>query len=128
MPSSPLVRPGAACLILTALLVPPAAGAEAGKLLPGDTDVVVTLNVRRFLDDHRHTEVVQHLLEPWRLAQRGDEKRLRAYYHDHDVRNADGITEEQFLDRTRAFRAFRDALGADPLEDIDRVTCAWKVG
>jgi acetyl esterase/lipase len=128
MPSSPLVRPVAAYLFLIALVVPPAAGAEAGKLLPGDTDVVVTLNVRRFLDDHRHTEVVQHFLEPWRLAQRGDEKRLRAYYRDHDVRNTDGITEEQFLDRVRAFRSFSDALGADPLEDIDRATFAWKAG
>jgi acetyl esterase/lipase len=128
MLSSRLVRPGAACLLLTALVVPPAAGAEAGKLLPGDTDVVVTLNVRRFLDDHRHTEVVLSFLEPWRLAQGGDERRLRAYYRDHDVRNTDGITEEQFLDRARAFQSFSDALGADPLEDIDRVTFAWKAG
>ncbi|HZY83470.1 MAG TPA: alpha/beta hydrolase [Gemmataceae bacterium] len=127
MPPSPLLRSGAACL-LAALAVPPVAAAEAGKLLPGDTDVVVTLNVRRFLDDHRDTEAVRHYLEQWRLAQRGDEKRLRAYYRERDVRNIEGLTEEQFLERARAFRDFSDALGVDLLQDVDRVTFGFKVG
>jgi acetyl esterase/lipase len=128
MSSSSLLRSGAACLLLAALAVPPARGAEAGRLLPGDTDVVVTLNVRRFLDDHRDTEFVQHYLHPWRLAQRGDEKALRAYYRAHDVRNTDGLTEEQFLERARAFRSFSESLGVDLLQDVDRVTFGFKVG
>jgi acetyl esterase/lipase len=124
---STLLRAGAACL-LAALAAPPASAAEAGKLLPGDTDVVVTLNVRRFLDDHRGTEAVRHYLEQWRLAQRGDEKRLRAYYRERDVRNIEGLTEEQFLERARAFRDFSDTLGLDLLQDVDRVTFGFKVG
>ena len=125
---SPLLRAWAACLLLAALVVPPVAGAEAGKLLPGDTDVVVTLNVRRFLDAHRDTEAVRHYLEQWRLAQRGDEKRLRAYYRKRDVRNIEGLTEEQFLERTRGFRRFSDDLGVDLLQDVDRVTFGFRVG
>jgi acetyl esterase/lipase len=127
VPFSPRLRAGAACL-LAALVVPPVPAAEAGKLLPGDTDVVVTLNVRRFLDDHRDTESVRHYLEQWRLAQRGDEKRLRAYYRERDVRNIEGLTEEEFLERARAFRDFSDSLGVDLLQDVDRVTFGFKVG
>jgi acetyl esterase/lipase len=127
VPFSPLLRAGAACL-LAALAVPPVPAAEAGKLLPGESDVVVTLNVRRLLDDHRDTEAVRHYLEQWRLAQRGDEKQLRAYYRERDVRDTEGLTAEQFLDRARAFRDFSDALGMDLLQDVDRVTFGFKVG
>jgi acetyl esterase/lipase len=124
---SPLLRAGAACL-LAALAVPPVSAAEAGKLLPGDTDVVVTLNVRRFLDDHRDTEAARHHLEQWRLAQRGGEKQLRAYHRERDVRNTEGLTEEQFLERARALREISDALGVDLLQDVDRVTFGFRVG
>jgi acetyl esterase/lipase len=128
MLSSLPLHSGTACLLLATLVVPPAHGMEAGKLLAPDTDVVVTLNVRCFLNDHRNTEMVRHYLEPWRLAQRGDEKQLRASYRERDVRNSDGLTEEQFLDRARAFRAFTDALGVDLLQDVERVTFGLEVG
>jgi acetyl esterase/lipase len=128
MTSSLSVRLAAACLLSTVLAVSPAPAAEGDTLLPGDTDVILTLNVRRILDDHEKTEDVRRYLEPWRLALRGDEKELKAYYRDRDVRNTEGITEEQFLNRARRFKEFNDALGMDVLRDVDRVTCGFKVG
>src|SRR5262249_19900229 len=112
---------------LAAFAVSPVHAAETGALLPADTDVILTVNIRRMLEDHKNTELVQSSLEPWRLALQGDEKRLKEYYRDHDVLNVEGISEEQFLARAKRFQAFNDALGIDVFKDVERVTIAGKV-
>jgi acetyl esterase/lipase len=55
----------------------PAAAATAAKVLPAQTDVVLTFNFRQFLEDHKQTDAVQGLLASWRRAIRADEKTLR---------------------------------------------------
>ncbi len=54
--------------LLTGFAVAPASAGEAGKLLPAETEMVLTLNVRQFLDDHQQTEVVQRVLKEARLG------------------------------------------------------------
>ena len=58
-------------LVLTALTAAPVAAAEAGKLLPAETELVVTLNVRQLLDDHKKSDLVRSYLEQWHLAASG---------------------------------------------------------
>jgi hypothetical protein len=68
----------------------PVSAADTGKLFPADTDVILTVNVRQFLADHRNTPAVRDPLALWRLL---------------------------------------GPKGApDPNQDIDRITCAFKVG
>jgi hypothetical protein len=62
----------------------------AVPFVPADTDVVLTFNLRKFLEDHKQTDAVQEFLEPMRQ------------------------------------KSVREALGLNPLEDIDRVTCAFQ--
>jgi acetyl esterase/lipase len=106
--------------------VSPASGAEIGKLLPAETDVILTLNVRQILDEHKDTELVRHYLAPWRLALKGDEEQLRKFYREHDLARTEGITEKEFLDRARVFKSINDALGMNLLQDVQRVTCGVK--
>jgi acetyl esterase/lipase len=44
----------------------PVSAADTGKLLPADTDVILTVNLHQFLADHRKTPVVRDSLELWR--------------------------------------------------------------
>jgi acetyl esterase/lipase len=85
---------GSAWLVLglvgVVLAAGPASALEAGKLLPADTDVILTCNVRQFLADHRQTPVVREHLERWHQA----------------------VTKNTL----------------DPTQDLDRITCAFKVG
>jgi arylformamidase len=99
-----------------------AAASEAANVLPGGTDLVLTLNVRQLLAEPRIRAAVGDLLEPWRLALRGDEQKLREYHQARDLLRNAGITEEDFLDRSRTFRSFSESLGLNLLEDVDRVT------
>ncbi len=54
-----------ALLVIALLTSRFAAATEAGKLLPADPDMIVTLNVRQFLDDHQKTPLVQKYLDQW---------------------------------------------------------------
>jgi acetyl esterase/lipase len=109
-------------LLLAASAASPVAASEADKLLSAETDAVLTVNVRQFLDDQRETAAVQQFLEPWRLAVRGDEAELRRYYQARNLRTVEGISVEEFL---ALARTFRDALGLDPFGDLDRITCGF---
>ncbi len=109
------------------LAAPPISAATAAWL-PGDSDVIVTVNIRQILKEHEGTTLVQRYLEPWRLAAERDESRLKTYYRTKDLRNTEGLTEEQFLDRVRHFRALNDWLGMDLLHDVERVSCGFKWG
>jgi acetyl esterase/lipase len=128
MPSPLRLWVRAAAFLLSTLAVSRAPAAEAGKLLPGDADVILTLNLRQILDDHKNTELVQRYLEPWRLALKADEAVLKKFYRDRDLLKTEGITEKDFLHRTGAFRSVNDNLGIDLLTDVRRITCAFKVG
>jgi len=117
-------------VLLMALAISPSAvlAAEAEKLLPAATDMILTLNLHRVLDDHKNTPFVQRHLEEWRLALRGDEKQLKEYYRDREVLKTEGITEAAFLQRARLLKTLGDTLGMDPLQDVDRITCGFKRG
>jgi acetyl esterase/lipase len=121
-------RPLASLLLLAVIAASQVSASEAGKLLSAETDMILTLNVRQILDDHKGTEIVQRFLEPWRLAVAGDEKRLSTYYQAHEVLKAAGITEQEFLKHASQFKSINDALGLDLLQDIDRITCGFKIG
>jgi acetyl esterase/lipase len=110
--------------LLLAIITSPVSASEAAKLLPAETDMIVTLNVRQLLEDHKKSEAVQHFLEPWRLAVKGDENALRQYYQTRDLGNKAGITEKDFLSQAQTLRSFSESLGLDPVEDIDRITGA----
>jgi acetyl esterase/lipase len=108
--------------------VAPVWAGEAGKLLPAETELVATLNLRQFLDDHRDTGLVQRYLEPFRLALRGDEKPLREFYRGQEWLKGEGINEQDFLKRAKLFKSVADALGVDVLQDIDRISWGLKRG
>src|SRR5438552_4044677 len=74
-----------------------AAATEAARLLPADADLIVTVNVRAILHDHRDTQFVQRHLDQWRLALKGDEKGLKKYYQAQEVRKFEGIGAQEFL-------------------------------
>lgn len=111
-------------LLWTMTAAAPVSASEALKLLPADADLVVTLNVKQLREDHKNTEFIREMLEPWRLALQGDEKKLRKYHKAHQLLEQAGISEKSFLDRARLVRSFSDSLGVNPLEDVDRVTFA----
>jgi acetyl esterase/lipase len=121
-----LARPGTLLLLVTAAMGSPARASEAGKLLPAETDAILTVNVRQFLDDHRKTEFVQRVLEPWRLALAGDEGQLKKYYRDRDLLKTEGVVEQDFLRRAATFKSACDALGLNPFQDVDRITCGFR--
>ena len=115
-------------LLALGVAVSPVSAWETAKWLPAEMDLILTFNVRQFLQDHKNTDAVQGLLEPWRLAVRGDEKELRQYYRTHDLLKSAGDDEQDFLHRARMLRSFSDGLGLNPLEDVDRVTCGFQKG
>jgi arylformamidase len=79
--------------VLAVALIADCNTADAGgaKWLPDQPDIVVTLNVRQFLLDHKQTDAVQDLVKQW-----------------------------------RSVKPLGDLLGVNPLEDIDRVTAAFR--
>jgi acetyl esterase/lipase len=68
MARSFLLRLRGSLLVATAIAVAPVAAAEAGKLLPDESDIVLTLNVRQMLADQKDSEFLQRHLRPCRLA------------------------------------------------------------
>lgn len=80
-------------LVFAIALVREPAAAYTAEWLPARADVVLTLNIRRFLDDHKHTDTIQGPLE-----------------------------------QVRRLKSVSDLLGLSPLEDIDRITCAFRRG
>ena len=74
MPSSRQLAYSVAFIVT--LFVSQVGATEAAKLLPADTKVVVTLNLRQILSDHGNTEFVQRYLDQWRLALKGDERQV----------------------------------------------------
>jgi acetyl esterase/lipase len=112
--------------MVVAFTVAPLGAAEAEKLLPDETEMLVTVNVRAFLEDQKNTTAVQRWVERWRLALQGDVKQLATYYHAEDLLKSEGLTERAFLDQAQKLKAFNDALGMDLLKDVDRITCAFK--
>jgi acetyl esterase/lipase len=107
---------------------PHAEATEAGKLLPADTKMVVTLNLRQILSDHRNTEFVQRYLDQWRLALKGDEQQLKNYFRRQELDKSEGISEQEFLARAKIIKKGCDVLGLDPLEDLDRITFGYSRG
>jgi acetyl esterase/lipase len=126
MPPSSRFAVVAPLLIIVMGAVSSASAADAVKLLPAETEMVLTINLRGFLNDHGNTEVVQRYLEQWRLAFKGDEKQLRKYYQAHELRQTEGVSEQEFLDRANRIKSIGDALGVNLLEDVDRLTCGFK--
>ncbi len=124
---SPSLRRRLGVALLFLVTPPSVTAAELGALLPGDAEIVVSLNVRRFLDDNRNTEVVQGWLEPWGLAVRADAHDLKAHYREKDLWKTIGITEEQYLRWASRLRGFNEALAMNVLKDIDRVTIGFKM-
>ena len=116
----------AALLVVTAASGPSAAS-EAANLLPAESDVLLTVNVRQILADHQKSEAVKRFLEPWRLALRGDDKQLRQYHRDHDLLRAAGIGEQDFLMRAKLVKLACDSIGLDPLQDVHRISSAFNL-
>jgi acetyl esterase/lipase len=114
--------------VFLASAVSPTRASEAGKLLPADTKVIVTLNLRRVLADHRDTGFVQGYLDQWRLALNGDQQQLKNYYRLQELHKSEGISEQDFLARAKIIKNVSDALGIDPLEDIDQITFGYQGG
>jgi acetyl esterase/lipase len=54
------------------MTIAPMSAAEPGKLLPPDTDMVLSLNLRQFLNDHKATESVQWFLDHLRGFMKDD--------------------------------------------------------
>jgi hypothetical protein len=78
--------------LLSGMAVSPAAATEAEKLLPADTKVIATINLRQLLTDLGNTKFVQAYLDQYRLALKGDEKNLRNYYRLQELQKYEGIT------------------------------------
>ena len=110
--------------IIAAMAVSPVAATEAGKLLPGDSKLILSLNLRQLLSDHKNTPFVQRYLDQWRLALKGDDEQLKNYYRLQELDKFEGISEQDFLIRARLIKNVCDALGMNPLEDIDQITFA----
>jgi hypothetical protein len=53
---------------VAALVVGPVSAAEPAKLLPGDSDLILTLRVRQLLKDHKDTPGIRDYLDPDRRA------------------------------------------------------------
>lgn len=102
----------------------PACGMEAGKLLPADGGLIVTLNLGRLLADHRDTPFVQRYLDQFRLARKGDLGQLKDYYRRENLRNFEGISEDDFLARAKMIQSISGAFDVNPLEDLDQITWA----
>jgi hypothetical protein len=115
-------------LALAAILTAPALGAESTELLPSDTAVVVSVNLRQILDEPwiQKSRSAQKFLDAFRLALQGDERRLKEFYARQEIRKAEVMTEEEFLKWARRFRTYYNARGIDPLKDIDRLTFAFQ--
>jgi acetyl esterase/lipase len=64
---------GAACVVAALLTVGPVSAQETGKLLPADTDIILTVNFRQFLKDHQNNEAFRHFLDPLRSAAKADD-------------------------------------------------------
>ena len=114
--------------VFLAVAVTSAEAAEAGDLLPADTKVIVTVNTRRILSDRRDTPPVQRYLDQWRLALKGDQKELKNYYRLQELQKSEGISEPDFLARAKIIKTVSDALGIDPVEDIDQITLGFNGG
>jgi acetyl esterase/lipase len=54
----------AACLFAAAFTAGPAPATDTEKLLPADTDLLLSLNVRQFLADHQNAEPIRRALDP----------------------------------------------------------------
>ncbi len=113
-------------VIWTGSVAGPTAAAEPGKLVPADADAVLTVNLRRFLNEHKETDCVRRALELYRLALKGDAKGLQGFYGRERWLKEQGITEQQFLDGARGFRSACDVLGIDVLQDVDQVLCGFR--
>src|SRR6202035_465678 len=105
--------------LIATIAVSHAWATDAGKLLPVDTKLVVTVNLRQILSDHKNTEVVQRYLDQWRLALKGDERQLKNYFRRQELDKSEGISEQEFLARAKIIKKVCDSLGLDPLEDLD---------
>ena len=122
------IRCLAAFVVLAIGGVAPTHAAEATTLFPSETQIIVALNLREFLGDHRNTEVVQNYLDQWRFAVAGDEKKLEHYYRKRDLLKYEGISLQDFLDRARQIKKISNAFNMDVLEDVDRITCGLSRG
>ncbi len=113
---------------MATVVVSHAGATEAEKLLPVDTNVVVTLNLKQILSDHRNTDFVQRYVDQWRLALKGDERQLKNYFRRQELDKSEGISEQEFLARARIIKTVSAGLGLDPLEDLDRIAFGYDGG
>jgi len=116
-------------LVWTLVLASSAASSEAVKRLPADTEFIASLNVRQVLDAPllKKSAPAQQFLDRWRLALKGNERQLKEYYQNKELKEW-GLTEEGFLEWARQFKARCDAVGLDPFKDVDRLTLGCSLG
>jgi acetyl esterase/lipase len=118
--------------LLTAVMIyfacPAWAGSQAGNLLSGEADVIVTFNPRELLHDCRDIPFGLRYLDQWRLAAKGDEKRLLQYYESQEIHRYEGISRKEFLERAGMIKTASDAFGNDPFEDVDLITVGYAAG
>ncbi len=88
---------------------------------------MVAVNLKEILRDHRDRLVVQRYLDQWRLALKGDKKRLADYYQKLELGKFEGITQKEFLDRAARIKKIGDSLGIDPLTGIDQITIGAQI-
>jgi acetyl esterase/lipase len=117
-----------AVLLATAVSVGQATAAEAEKLLPAGTEMILSVNVRQILEDQKNLPGLGSYLEQWRLAIQNDVKQLTRYHHAQDLLKKEGLSEEGFIERARRLKAVTDALGVDLLQDVDRISCTFRLG
>ena len=115
-------------VLMMCFAFPAWAGSRTATLLPAKTDIIVSLNPRAFLRDHRDTRFVQRYLDQWRLAVKGDEKQLLKYYDTQEILSYEGISRKMFLERAGLIKAAFDALGINTFEDVDCVTFGYASG
>jgi acetyl esterase/lipase len=98
--------------VAASLAVNMVSASEVGKLLPPDTDVVLTLNVRQLVNDHKNNETVRAYLDQWRdlvkkdglgLDPTQDIDRITCAFKGGDARSLVVLVEGRFQkDRLRA--------------------------
>ena len=99
-------------VLFAGVALPQPVAAQTGKMLPAETKVVVSLNLRQALADLKSVSFVKSYLDQFRLARQGDEQQLRKYYQARELKQYEGISEEQFLARCRTIKKAGEILGS----------------
>jgi len=120
---------GVLALLAAAQAAPRAVASEAAKLLPEETDIVLSINCRQLRQETwlRQSEPVHDFLKHWQSYLRANEMEFTTYLRSQPIFQAAGLKEHEqdFLRMAQTLKGHHDTVGLDVLNDIDRVTLGF---